>query len=845
VIKYEHTPLHQTVAQLLERLAPVIPTPSIPNPHQGVANRSTKAKRPPPATGEEGGRKKRQKNQDESANQSQTENGPQDQPAETTTRSSSATVNVPVAEAERRREIALNLLNSRGVDPATLSIEQFSIFANQPPHLQEASLVMLAKYGAERLRIIHPEKEKEQGTSASSNSSQRGTPTDEAEAGGPSLPVAGGTPTANMDGTGIAEATPLKSKRTRGACETCKQNKRKCTKQHPQCSVCVELRETCVYLPPKPRKSRSTISTSAVANDLGVGYEAGQATEQQEAYQEAEQGGHQADEQHAGQVAQAEPLHYYTHPASQPVAQRAETAPPAPDVDSDEFIPDPNILSEPIDPPAQMQPSGRTSHYESNVPDGSFTAHGLHAPLNHSTVSSRLSFSRTQVQKGAQQPATISTFTDDNPINGTQQPGSVPFPTPTATSQNARQSMPRDDTGHNLATALSLQAQGVIDPSTTNSAPPSVNWSNMPGLPANTNAGQSPAHTPSPTISYQTAVKRPRSRNSAAETRTQGSGMMQTAAAQQINSAPVNKSPNQNPGQKSSQPSSKYGHRAQTNMAVNQTPVPSAQPPSSYTANPTMSYNHSTTTAGSNPIPTYNPYARIDNTNNDPYSKTGNGQTMWIPNEPHSYKQTPPKPNTAYSTNLYAYLRGASSANTPIHGLHGSTDYSAGGGGNSNAWEGSRDRNSPSSNNQYSKGSNAQPPSTYGSRLTDRQSAVPDTSYAQPTPQPSQSQQSYCSFSQQPDHLFSQQPDHLFSQQPDTHQHQKPNWYGFTSANHHAGSAGGEGTGSRGPVYGSAPPALNTGYTQGQHNDAPGYDVYGHEHDLYDLPDYMRTGGSH
>jgi hypothetical protein len=63
-------------------------------------------------------------------------------------------------------------LTGKGIEPATLSIEQFNIFANQAPNLQTASLEMLAKYGAERLRIVHPD-EKEQAGSSNS------TPTEE------------------------------------------------------------------------------------------------------------------------------------------------------------------------------------------------------------------------------------------------------------------------------------------------------------------------------------------------------------------------------------------------------------------------------------------------------------------------------------------------------------------------------------------------------------------------------------------------------------------------------------------------------------------------------------------
>lgn len=68
-------------------------------------------------------------------------------------------LNLPPGEAARRRDLAIKLLTEKNIDPKTLSAEQFSIFANQSPVLQQDSLAMLVKYGAERLRIVHPNKD--------------------------------------------------------------------------------------------------------------------------------------------------------------------------------------------------------------------------------------------------------------------------------------------------------------------------------------------------------------------------------------------------------------------------------------------------------------------------------------------------------------------------------------------------------------------------------------------------------------------------------------------------------------------------------------------------------------
>lgn len=63
-------------------------------------------------------------------------------------------------ELARRREAANKLLSDAGIDVSTLSSDQFNIFCNQPPNLQQESVEMLLKYGAERLRIVNPEPSK-------------------------------------------------------------------------------------------------------------------------------------------------------------------------------------------------------------------------------------------------------------------------------------------------------------------------------------------------------------------------------------------------------------------------------------------------------------------------------------------------------------------------------------------------------------------------------------------------------------------------------------------------------------------------------------------------------------
>ncbi|KAI1209923.1 uncharacterized protein F4807DRAFT_78392 [Annulohypoxylon truncatum] len=58
IVKYNHTPIHKTVQQLFELLAPDLPPPPV-NKGNASNQRTPKVKRPPPTEGEEGSRRKR------------------------------------------------------------------------------------------------------------------------------------------------------------------------------------------------------------------------------------------------------------------------------------------------------------------------------------------------------------------------------------------------------------------------------------------------------------------------------------------------------------------------------------------------------------------------------------------------------------------------------------------------------------------------------------------------------------------------------------------------------------------------------------------------------------------
>ncbi|KAB5532642.1 hypothetical protein GE09DRAFT_1145327 [Coniochaeta sp. 2T2.1] len=196
-------------------------------------------------------------------------------------------LNLPAGEAERRREVAIRLLTVAKVDPQTLSPEQFSIFANQSPALQEESLKMLVEFGAERLRIVLPDK----GAQAASSQDQ---PAQQSPAQDAQPPANAGEAAkrkrkasrkkAEADGTGEATETsalthtetvanrqkkPKGARLSRGSCIQCKASKAKCGKEKPSCSNCLETGTACSYPLQQSRKSKAAEEEAESAEEAG------------------------------------------------------------------------------------------------------------------------------------------------------------------------------------------------------------------------------------------------------------------------------------------------------------------------------------------------------------------------------------------------------------------------------------------------------------------------------------------------------------------------------------------------------------------------------------------------
>ncbi|KAH7189260.1 uncharacterized protein B0J16DRAFT_339174 [Fusarium flagelliforme] len=181
-------------------------------------------------------------------------------------------VNVSAAEANRRKEAATSMLSNAGVDPTTLSPEQFGIFSNQAPELQQESLNMLVKYGAERLRIVHPSN-REGSAQASASTAQNSPSVNGPRTTKELVPQPSAQSNVNTDTeaqtasqTADEASTPKRKARklgkSRTACFPCKARKTKCSKERPTCAECANHGTACEYAPQKPRNRGKTAKKS-------------------------------------------------------------------------------------------------------------------------------------------------------------------------------------------------------------------------------------------------------------------------------------------------------------------------------------------------------------------------------------------------------------------------------------------------------------------------------------------------------------------------------------------------------------------------------------------------------
>ncbi|KAH9897172.1 hypothetical protein F4778DRAFT_744641 [Xylariomycetidae sp. FL2044] len=814
VVKYEHTPLHKTVTQLVERLAPAIPPPPIRNVATG-SQRTPKAKRPPPADGEGGSRKRRKRKGNapeatmaegaagDGQTEAQAQNGQSAQLENQGGLHLTSILNVPPAEAERRRQTAIELLSGRGIDPATLSAEQFNIFANQAPDLQAQSLEMLAKYGAERLRIVHPD-DKAQGESANSTPTQPqtavATPSSAPKA--TSTPGTAGTPTrkprnrkkksdaANQVQIGSGAVVPveengslgttgsklkLPARKTRGACQTCKDRKEKCTKEHPSCSVCVDADVECIYLPPKPRRKSEKSAEVVEAGDSDVPAEPAESEEPEER-EEAEE---------------------VERPAPEPTAVQqsiSHTAVIPPDPDNEEFIPDPNILSGPIEQHQAPAAQPGANYYQTHKPDGLTFSRSSN---NHDVSSSD---NRTPSDLTFPQPQSSSGLTLPTSSNQAQQSPGLSFP-----ETNAPSASPQAKRGSARRSLPSGQKQTPVPPpAIPNHA---SNW-------MATTTNQAPKASPKLTQS-----KRPKSRKSGADGQQEAAALPQaatqtTAPLQAVAKPPASSAVTRSPFQSSVRTQSRQGHRSQTNtptIGISRPPPEVSQPPMSNTS---YSTNTSTTSAS---IPTYDPYSRYNSSGTDQYADTtADHSSTRVSYQSGSYQTNTPAATSSasYSTApSYDYNTRSSSAANPLsQALNTSNSYGTSNSPVLNQWPTSQSRATAHTPSRYAESTTTT--HGYGTRQSDR-TTNQNASYSQPQ------SQSYTSYSSQ--------------QNTGSHQSQQQDWYGFAGANNNQSSY----NGNRQSDYGNTSTTNHTGSYNGHRSNMSGYAGHGYsgqgDQSIYDL----------
>ncbi|KAI1142923.1 hypothetical protein F5Y05DRAFT_136297 [Hypoxylon sp. FL0543] len=845
IVKYNHTPIHKTVTELIELLAPTLPPAPTAN---GKANshRTPKAKRPRPAEGEEGSRRKRPKKKGKAPEAPMEgppggevqpdQNGAESQSINSDAVQLTSNLNVPPAEKARRERKASELLAEKGIDLATLSEEQFSIFANQAPDLQAISLDLLVRFGAEKLRIVHP-------SEADNPSSPNSTPVTGVSTNATPATTAGPTATPGTAETPTKKRRPRKKKsdgpvtevpigdgavvpveqngevgtttstlrptvrKTRGSCETCKKKKTKCTKEHPSCAICRDAGVECIYLPPKPRSRKSAITAEvAEIEDSDVPGE----SEQWQA-----QVGALATTAVSAMPAAPEPTEGPEGPevpdTPEPVDRPVHPiAPPPPDPDNEEFIPDPNILSGPVEhqlATTQPPPQPPTQYYQDQ-------STGFTFPQDSQPSMTGLTFPESQTRETQFQSSPNLPFPSTSTPHQAENPSGLTFPQPASTATQQRRT-----------TSTSGRRSLPTSPNKQTPVPTPV-IHHVPAWNASPTIGQ--ATRASPTLAKQQEAKRSKPRKSASsisqqaqDGMNQATALSQAAVAKASQPLPVSGSPYQN----AARAHSRQGHRSQSGTPVSSTSRPPPQAPQA-----AVSSSYPTTSSAS--VPSYDPYARYDNSTNSQYdSATNDHGSSRISYEPGSYHPNPSVTTSASysSAPAYDYSQAARPTNPLSQALNSSAGYSNSNVSTTAQWatsqtRGAQQQNQSHPNSTYPVVSAASTPHNYGTRSTDSRTSHQRASYNQPQ------SQSYGSFP---------------AQQSSSNQQAQQNWYGFNAANSNSSTNQNGYSNNRNSGYSGATTSGQTTFSS-QRSTAANYTghSYGSGTDDQALYELLRAGNS-
>ncbi|KAK1953693.1 hypothetical protein LY78DRAFT_697741 [Colletotrichum sublineola] len=867
-VKYEHTPFHKTVGEMIEHFRPLPPaTPPAPLIPAGPKKTKTPRKRKSEANADgtpSGPKKKKRKseaNGDGTPGQSrkkrkenpetaaavaagaQQEAASNGQTTATVPTKADAAVqsgvhehavlNVPPAEAARRREVAIRLLSGSGVDPESLSTEQFSIFANQSPDLQKESLSMLVKYGAERLRIVHPNDAAASSTTTSPTTQQA---TAESEADNletmPEIPAPAEKKRSRKSKQTAGDAekeeelipapvgTPLKQV-SRGSCIACRRAKTKCDRAKPTCSPCEEQGVECQY--PLVRKQAAKRKRDSPQTPAGNG-----------------------DDDDAG--TEPEPEH---EPTPDPVMETEEQEPD--DIETIDYtsnMPVANMLTPAVEPPSQDYfNSGHNGLAFSQ--DASSAMNMSHGVSSYPEPSATVTYTEQQTASYAQPSAEMTSFVQPtNTVNvdylNTTDTSNLDYEPAVKSPQSTRVS----------TTRRSLPFEQPRPSAAENPTPPSnyaQNWhslspSKATNMPSSTTTAQQrqprkSAQAPTPTTFMQQPASlgnHDKMQQTAAQAvmhqqqqqqQYQPSPPQQVAQVAQAPKAvtPAQVSPFQAPGQ-AARTKSRAGHRASTRTPVNEQRAPPPQQivqPSTQTVVDTGTFNNNTQ------YNTYNTkYSNASNTTDvdtrptmhQPYTaQTTSANTTTYPSYDYDRGNT-----TSQSTTL-AYTPSNNSRTGQLHitqpQTHNTQPY------------GSNDASAPAGS------SYTQPSSTAPQQSSKLQSfnmrAPPTASQARPSTRPNNQRQ------QQQPQQQPQQSQSYGSYSSQAHQSDQHNWYGFGSGMNGSFSAanlsgGYAARGSAPTSYGTGSSASNASqaYQQQQHHSSvtmPSHNYAEGDNEMYEL----------
>ncbi|KAG8167914.1 hypothetical protein KVR01_003603 [Diaporthe batatas] len=764
-VKLEHTPLHKTVAELAELFKP---PPLLPRT-EAAKRKSGDRKRKTQADGVEapgGGPKKKSK---KTANTSEQDGGHAPKPKKPRASKSKkaqnvaaqpqadsaqngALLNLSPLETARRQEEASKKLRDNGIDPDTLSAEQFNIFANQSPDLQLESLAMLVKYGAERLRIVHPSKD---------NTPQ------------PSGPSSGDSPNASkkrrrtLPREGPSEDRATKVKKTRGSCQACRAKKIKCTKDKPECQECVGAGIACYYPPPQTRKSAGAKSAEVAVDDPGSPEAAHIPNNIPDSMPGSEVLPDTAPDEEASDLGSPGFNTSQPHEVMPHQTDTTTFAEAAHDVAQDLYQPAPGGLSYPqgMGIPEDMP---NTDYFQSRAATNGITY--PQPPHQASDVA--------YADSGASAPQ-----------HQPQDPDPVPLQSDQIPSQPDRQTLSRNGTRRSLPSGSGQHL--AVYPNPTDPAP-AASWQST-----NTPSNTVQAYSESPATSQSAPTSQYRNKQSVAQTTYDTIAQDTLQAATTLTQAALQKRPHASPTARTTSPfanptqvaqvartKSRQSQRAQSRQTASSFQQSAAPQPSPVAAASSL-YNPPPTTT-SESVPGYDQYSRYGNT-----PTQANTTSSRIAYEPYSQQAGSSSSATSYSGYGTYDSRSKAPSTTPLSNpvsqsatlSHGkaaapsSKNWAGGNGRQSNSYSSNRSPvsapayNVPVSPNQQQSTTmqsfNARPQSTASAQS--RASGNTPASYPQQSRQqrPQQSQHAYNSYSSQP--------------HPATNQQQQQDWYGFGS----------------------------------------------------------------